>query len=164
MTGDRASLIEATDVGLWGASLPKARQWRAWFEQTRPAFPADHGWQRLVYDALARLTDHLIVMGECMRRPSNSADRGRWQPSTWRPIQETARENLAWYAKHRPEDDPIPAWAELIFEALEGAFVGQVRLADECHTALEQGFVPIRITPDGVRPLTTQDRLAAEVG
>lgn len=146
---DQARLL-ATPVGAFGASLPMNLKWQRWLKVNEERLTDGQPQTVFVKDAIERLFRFYSTAGRVMRhKPTYNSD--GWTPDEWKPVQEVAREGLGWFTTNRPNlEENTPSWLTFLYEALEGCFLMNVRLGDECHRAIHQGFIPLRVTPTRV--------------
>jgi hypothetical protein len=149
--------ILKTQSGIWGPSLPKIQQWHQWIAANGDRVRDGQPWVRFIFDATLKLQDGFHFMSRTLRAKPNWGRDG-WTGEDFKPIGEDARERLAWFEQNKPRVESMPPWAEFFLDALEGSYLTQVRLADECEQALKRGFVPVRIKQnrEGGTTITTE--------
>lgn len=128
------------------ASFPKALEWQQWWEHWRGYIHEGQPWVRFLVDATTALQQMFVTISRILRNKPNW-DTSGWTPEEWLPVIDIVDEKLAWFTTNRPRKEDIPAWAEIILQALDGAYRTLGRLSREVEQIQRKGHLLVNVSP-----------------
>lgn len=137
-------------LGVWEASLPKAREWDVWLAHHLHAISAEPWGEFLLDMAMAQQQCFVLMSRRLRANPT-------WDPSVgeqeWYPVEQEAVAAYEKFKRERPTtlsllSTEAPRWAIDLAEFQEGAFRMIVRLARELDAVRKHhGLIPVNVNP-----------------
>jgi len=128
------------------AAFPKALQWQEWWEYHQESIHSGQPWVRFLVDATTALQQMFVGISRRLRQKPDWDTRG-WSPEEWLPVIEVAEEKLAWFRLNKPRMNEIPAWAQILLQALDGAYLMLARLSREVEQIQRKGYLLVNVSP-----------------
>jgi hypothetical protein len=129
--------LGARDRG-FGASFPKGVEWQVWWDHWKPLLGELQPWERFFVDACTTLQQAHVTMSRKLRKVEWTSV--GWTPEEMGSMLALVEEKHAWYHKNRPRDFELPTWARIGFQALDGAYENNLRLARELDQINRRGY------------------------
>lgn len=124
------------------AAFPKAVQWHAWYEHHAARLGSLQPVEKFVVDATTKLQQTMVKMAQRIRK--NLDFTRSYTEGEMADIMAVAGEAAAWYRRNRPAKDAIRNLDPILlilFEALDGAYAVQERLAHELDQINRKGYL-----------------------
>ncbi len=128
------------------ASFPRAVEWQWWWAYWRNQIPQTDPWVGFLVDATTTLQQTFVTISRVLRNKPQWDTTG-WTPEEWRNVLDVVDEKLSWFQLNRPRPDDIPAWARILLQALDGAYLTLRRLAQEVEQIQRTGHLVVNVSP-----------------